>query len=357
MPNSNKEQETQQIHTLLSRPIEPLCSWGKFLERWQAATSLEEMLGLLHSGFDVPITPRRDEYCPDEKIDNTDKVLFYLAIADGWADNDLLRLPDDGEKCFVMGYHKNCNPQRKDLSMVRQIVAKKAFDILCSKYLSMELRDRYWNGSIRFVKLWSQEVTSVRLFPEIQNFFRMYERYSHLCIRNIPIYDDVQPSHNEEQAQTFLLNLAEFVWGWEEYSGNFFNEKEREASQRANKEMQNRLDAAKSWLVEILTRIDGGFGFLEKHLLNLDEACINKLTEISFRYKLGSNDRINGQTLVLESRPVETIEEAFLVGSQTAQLLISRNLKIKEIQHLVEIRDAEKAKQDAERNLEKLRNP
>ena len=62
------------VSGLLEREIRPLRNWCEWLGCWQIVVSVEEMFGLLHCGFNVPL--RRGEY-GEAEYDEIDRFIFY----------------------------------------------------------------------------------------------------------------------------------------------------------------------------------------------------------------------------------------------------------------------------------------
>ena len=346
MPTTLREKEEKGpiIHNLLSREIRPIRNWHEFLERWQAATTLEEMLGLLHAGLSVPL--ERYQY-GEKEYDRVDRVMFYFAIAGGWADNDLLKMPADGEGKCPFGRDERSNTIYKTASELRQVVALKAFNMLCMNFFRAEFegggRDGRWFGDF-----WEEEVASDRLFSTILIFFRAEEdRFDRVRIRNLSRRSE--PSHNEELARNFLLNLARFIWGWREKEiHSYYKEDEKEAVKKRNTKTRARLDAAKPWMVEVLEQLDR-FDLLREWALTLDKPCLAKLKEIAFRSELSQHSHP-----VAKDRGVATLDEACYVGSPAAWFLKKRELKISEGKRLKAILEAKLDIEKADRKIKEL---
>lgn len=253
------------IHTLLTREIRPIRDWYEWLAHWQWAEDSQWMESLLHCGFNILLENGRS--FGDKEYDEIDRLTFYLTIADGWVDNYLLRLSTDGDKKYNVGWDSNGNIIRKTPRELRQQLAQKAFDLLCLNFFrKVELLEGGRRGD-EFNKDWERMITSERLFPLIQNFFRVEkERFSDIGIRNLSLEDD-RRSHNEQQAVNFLLNLAKFIWGWEEPEIPSYHPSKEEIDKRLA-ETRVRVDAAKPWMVEVLAFL-GRLDVFESGYLNL----------------------------------------------------------------------------------------
>ncbi len=345
MPTS--EDRKPDFHNLFTREIRPIRNWLEFLERWQAAATLEEMLGLLHAGFSVSL--ERYQY-GEKEYDSIDRVIFYLTIADGWADDDLLEMPEDGQKSYKYGRDRNGYVLNRRPRELRQVVALKAFDMLCLDFFRVEIV-KYSGRGERFNDVWVQVIASDRLFPVVLNFFRIEKGQFNdkTRIRNLFPYGLKERPHNEQFARNFLLNLARFIWGWREGELPYYSREDTEAFNNRNIQMRARLDAAKPWMVEVLTKLEGGFELLREWMLEFDEPCLVKLKEIALRRELSVY-----RDPVTKDRKVATLDEACYVGSRAAWLLRMRELKVSVSKRLAAIREAERSREQAERKIKEL---
>lgn len=340
----SKSEEKQVIHNLFTREVRPIRNWHEWLERWQSAATVEEMLGLLHAGFSVSL--EHSQY-GEKEYDSIDRDIFYFTIADGWADDDLLRTPLDEKKHYPFGCNEHDRTVQKSASELRQVVAHKAFDMLCLNFFRVELKED--GRGERFGWRWGKEIASARLFPIILDFFRIEQsRFrTHFEIRNLNRSNWRELSHNEQLARKFLLNLARFVWGWKEVDTRYSG-KDKEAVEKWIEEMHARLDAAKPWMVEVLVNLDG-FDLLREWILELNKPCLAKLKEIALRSELSQYPHP-----VVKNRKVATLDEACYTGSRTAWLLKERELKMREDERLKAILAAEHQREEANQKIQKL---
>lgn len=330
----SKSEEKQIIHNLFTREVRPIHNWHEWLERWQSATTVEEMLGLLHTGFNVSL--EHSQY-GEKEYDSIDRDIFYFTIADGWADDYLLRTPLDEKKHYPFGRDEHGRTVHKSASEIRQVVALKAFDMLCLNFFRVELKE-------------DGRIASARLFPIILDFFRIEQPHfgTRFEIRNLNRSNWRELSHNEQLARKFLLNLARFVWGWKEVDTRFYRGKDKEAAEKWITEMRARLDAAKPWMVEVLVNLDG-FDLLREWMLELDKPCLAKLKEIALRSELSQYGHP-----VVKNRKVTALDEACYTGSRAAWLLKERELKMREGERLKAILAAEHQKEEANQKIQKL---
>ena len=332
------EKKAVVANPLLAREVRPVLKLKEFFEGWEASKDFDEMLGRLHTGFNVPV----QEYAGQE-YDEIDLLIFYFSIADGWTDGYIFQVPADKGKKYQVGYDGNGNLKFKAPSELRQELARKAFDMLCLHFFKkVELPHRHHED---FNNVWERTISCERVLSAIQFFFRTEKGIgSTIKIRNFSYRSE--RSHGEQHAVSFLLNLTHFMWEWEglEVPSWFSN---KEAKERHNLEMRKRLDSAKPWMIEVLAYLNR-LDILGEWLLELDGHCLEKLKEIAMRNELRA-DRYP-----FKSRPVATLDEACYVGSKAAWLLKEYELKKSEHQRLEMICAAELKKQEAEQELKKL---
>jgi hypothetical protein len=333
--------EQKAVHPLFTREVRPIQSWVEFLERWEAARTLEEMLGLLHAGFATPEYYFFHRTYDEKKYDGIDRLVFYFALADGWNDSSSLRVrPDDDDKEYRYGRDRNdMNDIRVTPSELRQVVAKKAFDMLCQHFFKKQVeaalvprgrRDTPWG--IRFL-------SEDRLLTAIMSFFRLKKESlgKDLVVSNLARKPD-ELSHGEQQAVAFLLNLAKCVF-------------ERDG-EREDGEMRSRLDSAKLWLIEVLSYVQQlkmlwiAYGPHDPYFTELDEPCRAKLEEIAMRKVF---DRYGPG-----ERRVQTLDEACYLGSKAAWFLKEYEMMKTVYDRLDAIRAAEQERKEAERKLAAL---
>ncbi len=327
------------ILELLKREIRPIRNWHEWLERWNAVETIEEIIGLLHIGFSV-VLERQMYY--EKTYDAIDRLTFYFNTADGWANDRLLRTSEKEngeEKKYQFGFDTYGNWIHRTSSEMRQLVADKAFNMLCQNFFKVEL----YEGRNGYEGDWRKIVVSERLFPIIQSFFRIQkQRFGNdIEIRNLP--NRCEKSHNGQLIIDFLLSLAKFIWGWKERD-NFGNKETREQ----NTAMRIRLNDAKLWMIEVLLELSK-LNLLREWIFELDKPCLAKLKEISLRNRFSFYTHP-----VYKDRPVTTIDEACYLGSSTGWLLKEYELKTREHKRLTSILDAERKKEEADRKIRKL---
>lgn len=338
------------IHNLFSREIRPFHNWKEWLDRWQAAVCIEEMLGLLLVGFNVSL---ENHVYGEKKYDLIDRLIFYFTIADGWDNHYLLEVPGEEKRKYGFGCDKDGYVTEKGQSELRQVLAQKAFNTLCLNFFKANLKkcdmtEREKNQSKYF---WETVIFSEQLFPVIQNFFRAEKEEcgNDFRIRNLSngSYRLEHQSHNEQQTLNFLLDMATFIWEWREREV-YSHSSHKDDEIKWNVEMRSRVDESKPWMIELLAGFNK-LGLLRKWILELDNECLAKLKEIALRNKLSRHLYPVG-----EDRLVATIDEACYAGSEAAWFLKEHEIKTKENNRLEKIRTAEQAIEKADRELKNL---
>lgn len=331
--------ETVAIHPLLARPIRPLRNWAEWLVRWDEAPTSNELLGLLHVGFDVyfgRFHGDKQDYVPE------DRIAFYLDVADGWNDAyfKLNDLEDDDTEYFV-GYDGSGNRKYASVYKLRGELAEKANRMLCMHFFkrsdlcmsNADYETMYW---------WRKLVENDELFPKIMHFFRFEkDRIINLGKSDAPI--------PQQHTHSFLMNLAKFLWMWCEEEIHSYDPLQKAAeTNEINGIMRRRVEEAKLWIIEVLAQLKQ-LDTLEPWFLELSEPCLDKLREIALRSELRKHS-----TPVNKSRLVATIEEACLAGSKAAWFLEKHRIMKRELERLTEIQEAERAQKAAAQRVEEL---
>lgn len=332
-----KDEMVATVSTLFAKGIVPRNNWHEFLVQWKRAHAEDDrhmMESLLHRGYKVPL---------DRHYEYIDRHVFYFLNAHGWADSSLLKLPEDANS---WNYGGSVQEMPKEF---RQQLARKAFNLLCSNLFKMESKPGQGNENHLFIL--EQHVASEQLFPIIQEFFGIEknEFSGRVTIRNLFLYGQ-EMSHNEQQVEAFLLDLAKFLWKWKEHEiPTWRGKEEQNAEKKWNTDMRFRLDNAKPWMIEILDRL-GKLEVLQNWILDLDKACLAKLKEIALRSKFYTGEAY----LVTKERPVATIEEACCAGSKAAWFLKKHEVLLREHKRLAAIYNAKRQKEEADRKLNEL---
>ncbi len=319
--------ETQ--NPLLSRAPLPISNWGEWLTRWEGVISLQEMLGLLHFGFEVEMYSRERNYTWK------DRILFYLSIADGWTDDWHMYTEEDREKrgrdqecAYSVRPTNNDNRVRKTIPQLRREVATKAASLVFKQLIQITVEV---SGRCRPEPNpeWESIFTD-DFFPFLRHFFRITERteFSNPEVMNLTTGSAIN-SHVQRFMIQFLTNLAQAMWGWQEPS--YYSTDERRERAEA---LRARIEDAKPWMVEVLCRCRES-AMLEKWLLNLDGKCLEVLASVALEKDLLRDGR------------AETVEAACYDGSPLAWLLIRHRVLSEETKRRQGITETNQREQEA----------
>lgn len=335
-------------HVAFMQAVPPTGTWHTWLQLARNATTFGQKLGLLHEGFDVEMTGAPYGM---KKYTEMDRLVYYFGVADGWTQRSYFQIyanwQDEPE--YYVGYDKNGNHLKRRESEQRQLLARKAFSMLISKFFVEQTwieqasynshRDEHGEELIRRF-LDSPE------FLAIQQFFKIEER----GIRNLTTHDDRHPQ--KEKVIEFLLRLPPLIWGWTEEEIPSYASKEEETK----KSLRNLATAgivaeAKLWMIEVLADLER-LDLLEQWLRTFDGPTLKKLEEIALRAKFPGHDFVTST-----SRLVASLDEACYLNSPAAWLLKKHHLKVAEYARLSAIREAEEVMDEAARRVAALTKP
>lgn len=331
------------FHLRFMHEVRPPKNWEEWLTVAVASKTYQQKLGLLHGIFEFDMgrgdwDPNLGEHGGYREYGNADRLEVLFAIADGWNDHDAFRtrgVSSREEPVYMTGYdYKNSRRIQKSESELRQMLARKAFDLLCLYFFRMSEPSPHSDRE-RIEKDWLQRIVSSCIFPIVQQFFRVeVDMFHRTSIRNLSYRND-QRSNNEKFAVEFLLKLPKILWQWE---GGRTRDEEKETALRA------RVDVAKLWMLDVLSTLDELRLMEREWILGLDKPCLEKLIEIALQ-----NEINHCGNPVRESRIVKSLDEACYVGSEAAWLLKQYELMTREHERLVMIQDAEWALEKAKR--------
>ncbi len=300
----------------------PIRNWHEWLKLWGAAETIQQMVGLLHCGFDVSIYPHKHgepAYLP------SDRIVFYLDVADGW--NSMHYHGSDGPK-FDMGTDTNGNAIFRSSGELKLLVAQKAYDILCAEFFSLR-----WNRIRMHSRIYGglEEVfASDRLSTRLLDFFRIEKASGpYVKIHNYRGHRAHQ-EHSDKIVLDFLTAVAKLAW--EENGGS------------RSPARQLKCDQMRPWSIEVLDCL-GELESLRDKLTTMGDVSVAKLREVAMRarfYRMG------------EQTPVSSIPEAVLAGSTAARLLTERDVLIAEKARLASLEAAHRTRQEAERAIKSL---
>lgn len=344
------EQKYVPAHESFMQKVAPIGTWSEWLKLAYAATSFEQKVGLLHAGFDVKMGRREMYGAPD--YTPFDRLEFYFGVADGWTESDHFRTKGvswQDEPEYEVGHDKNWNRIRRKESDQRQLLARKAFSMLVSKYFTelSWVEEANYNGRETGGEHEIRRFLSSPEFLAIQKFFRVEEGR----VYNLSSKRD-EENHWQKKIFEFLLWLPPLLWNWTEKEIRSYDSEE--VIQK--KELQNLTEAgvvaeAKIWMIEVLSALDE-LDLLERWILELDEPCLAKLKELALRNTFRSH-----AWPVSSDRPVANLEEACFLNSPAAWLLKKHGVMTAEYFRLVSISNAEKEIEAAQRKVAALSQP
>ena len=334
-------------------------NWAEFLKFAGEATTLIQKVGLVHGIFDFETGRGKWNNDAGKYVEytNFDRLEFLFGVADGWADKSLLRTDGvhwfNDETKYLVGYDRNGNHIKRTESEQRQVLARKAFDMLVAHFFKMpEIREDHSDRE-NVETRWMMDFVFGPIFPIVQSFFRFEEEKRFRAgIRNLSLDVD-RCSNSERQAIDFLLKLTKFLWSWKDPRVSYWGKSPEDKVRQKKEEekilaMRTVVDGAKPWMIEVLTQLHE-LHLLEKWILELDDSCLATLKKISLRNEL--RQHLNP---VSENRKVATVDEACYLGSPAGWLLKKHELMNREYKRLTKIRDAERKKRDADREIENL---
>jgi len=313
-------------HSLFAfeRELVEIDGWLDWLKLWHQAATWQQLIGLLHCGFEVVV--REDE--------RREMICFYLKVAEGYRSQDHLAklFPDDkitGDAWF--------RPSNQPYFSQRWQVAQKAWKMLCDKIFKNTGKDH--NPS------WLRYVCNQRVFSDLLWFFRAPEH--NYAETNLPHWrgDD---NHQDTVARTFLKDFLRLVWrGTEIYTDHFlrgwtYNTREEQAEQA-----DEMFRAARPGTLDLLVYLDWEELLLKSDfrgpIENLAPECWQRLEELALRKDRGKR-----------GEPCSSVENALVNGSTMAGVVILLRAKYKEVMRLKAIKEAEEAKAEAEKRLARL---
>jgi len=330
---------------LSQRNITARRNFNEWLEIWQKATHLSDMLGLLHELKNVDF----DSSWNEPKYTSTDREIFLLKVSEGWYDTELLRTKGDISQKHI-GSDKYGNTLYATNADIRQKVAQKAFAILCQEFFKLGVPDEETYGKLPNPRFFSSIILDTNLFLAINHFFRLGERGFSLSRYEIPNLPKRRPSSETPQlnhpatiARSFLMNLIDNIWGLEteHHERSYFSEK-------ALVTVINNIDEAKPWTIEVLNYFDE-LKRIRRYSKDLDESSLDKLRAIAMRSTLTTLHHP-----IEKDRLVESLEEAIYAGSAAGLFLFECETKVKIAKRLEAIRKAREIAERAKARLDSL---
>ncbi|MCX6762538.1 MAG: hypothetical protein NT093_02025 [Candidatus Moranbacteria bacterium] len=272
--------EKQQKHPLLSWSPTTILSVDQWFQEWNEAKLAEYKRELIFMGFDVPGNP-----------ENRGKLIrYFFEVAEGHVnESGLLCSKNDPSQLekprFIQGFG-----QTEGSAGVRTAIARKAFEVLCNRFLKNE----------ECGSLWKAFVTDEKIFSAILHFFR-YEHGWRNRFANLKYFGvGTKGDRPTMIAADFLLKLVELTWPAEG----------KELPSWWEKEAIKMFEQYRLQQLNILY----GLGRLDlllkgKRYQQLDEHCLKALEEMALE---------KSETFGVK---FETIRDAVMKGHQAACIL------------------------------------
>lgn len=333
-----------QVHPLLIREIRPIENWGEWVSRWNEAKGYEELIGLLHCGFDV----RMGGYKNPGEYTYIDRMLFYFNVAEKWTSERIATPGIFWQDEPKYNYWVKDHQEEKTRPYLRGEIAKKAFSVLVSqKFKPIVQADTENQRRVRTIELsniWGNNL----LFNAFITFFRVEEnRIINLSPRSN--FENFGPS--EKVAWGFIKCLIKYLIADTEAPNEPFDrKKDGEKYKQDLAEFNARLMKGKLWAFEVLEAMSETSGFLtEMGYRKLEDEDRELLTQIAMRRTIKHNGMHEGK-----DRPVLSLEEACYSGSSSANLLLAVERRRCVEAKLNKVRKAEQAFKEAQKDLAKL---
>lgn len=278
------------------------------MKKWHKAKTSEELIGLLHCGFDV--------------VDEEEKkrlISFYLKVAAGYRSKEHLAslLPEAKAKEFDGTRHLSDTPYITK----RWMVAQKAWKMLCDKLFK--------NTDKEHSPSWLRFVCNAKVFADLLWFFRAPEWSSGET--NLPHWRGDE-NHQDTVARIFLKHFIRLVWrgceSYPDYFERYWTYLDREAFLEETSVMFR--DARPS-TIDLLVYLNWENLLLSNDfrgpIEGLDPACWQRIKEFALRKNRG-----------IRGEPCPTVENALVEGSTMAGVLILLEARHKETIRLKEIK-------------------
>lgn len=299
-------------HPLVVSTPRILTNFEDWFARWEQAACRAEKMGLLHALTADP------EWWEDEGL-----VFTLLDIADGF----------DSVSNFIDDSTSGWNTYNEKSAESRQMVAKKAFSVLCTRFFN----------KFHWFWLLNHEV----LFQKVLWFLRKATR-SRETLRNRGEGKGEAETHYYNIYQNFLFEFAKLGWTRHGPSGmSGWDEDTRKAA-------CERLKNARPQLLDVLSSL-GKLFWLESNDAELDDVTIKLLIKKALsdelwlpRLDMGHHDRSH--------RKAVTLEEALYGGSAAAYIVVINRIKVKEQKRIDVLVERNRKRKEAARKAQELQD-
>jgi hypothetical protein len=299
-------------------------SWSEWKNAWRNATTYEEMSGLLHCGFDVPIVPFGAGVAARQNDAWADRICFYLELADNFntTDSAFARESEQSQSAA------HGDPIRS-MGALRRQLAWKAFKVLTQNFFLDSARDRDDEPS------WLRSLLLEGVLEKVIWFFRLDANDR---IPNLRAYS-VHPKVPVERAFAFAAELCELGW------------KSRQSRYRLTTYGYARFEAVQPQLLDLMLGLGKITQLLNYDEYPLDERCWERLEELALGPR---NMRIPDGSFSTERRTPKSAEEAAINGSVAATVFIALSAIRQEETRFATLVEARRAAAKAQRELAEL---
>lgn len=306
----------QPLHPLCTKELRLIPTWSEWKKLWEAEAHPERLIGLLHIGFDVPLD-----------TEASDRILFYLSIADGHT-SGIGTWEERRQEFSFSGRYTTW-------AGIRRWISEKAFQKLCRRvFKNTESRDRRPS--------WLATLTcdSYRVLDAVLAFFLecdpVWVQQGRL-LRNLPQDKD---SHEWGVAVSFLENLSIFAWN-PFLLANYGDDLAIRESVRQRRPQ----------LVRVLAGLGKLSLFEGKSPEDLDDACNEELKRVALGTRLYLP---TGPDWRETFRLPETLEEAVVGGSEAARVLLLHAIWQKELKRCAQLQELARTQRSAAEAIQKL---
>lgn len=317
-------------HVLLEKDLTYIKDWEGWKELWEGESQAEYLNSLLFFGFDISANEN----------EAVERLCLYLEIADGTGrSSNFVKENEEGEdeyfrlrflnpcKTFIQREYENGIKTKAEF---REMLAKKAFQVLCLKFFKNTSKEGY-------LPSWHKELLDPDVLAKLFWFFRSENQWRWL--------DD----HHLKIVNNFGYDFCLFVW-------NHANGKYRFGFNYPREIDEETIALFRSVCPDVITvlarlhKLD--FLMSRDRYEEVDENCLDRLKKLSLNNVLclPKIDSSWGN----EHRKPKDIKEACLGGSQAARVLTILQIQQKEKAKFNEIQKLEKQRQLAEKELKKL---
>ncbi|WKZ29554.1 MAG: hypothetical protein QY323_02385 [Patescibacteria group bacterium] len=293
-----KKEDT--THPLLNMRLVPL-DWRGWKLQWEACTSPETAMALLHAAFDVPVAHVNEML---------ERVLLFFRLADGHRDEHGLTVSSDfkSEVEREMQHLRLPSGHARagclyEPHKIRMQVATKAFRVLCEEWLKFR-----WERSNNNEYGWMQWFLNDHAFDRLLWFFDDSDRRG--LFRGNLRDPDSKVHQADAIARRFAYDLIQYTWSFqrETYDWHWLHPDSAEFARWANI-----FRAARPRYVRILNAL-GRLDLLTHANYVADDASLKALEELALRSQ--------------QYPEFKTIEESASRGNPAAHtLLVARAIR------------------------------